>query len=145
MIKKFLLALISFLISIPTLGFLGGIFAGYFSGSENEEKKKLSQVIFFWTALPLLCFVIFFPYMRSMPDFEGFSITWPFWPSLAGTMVLALCLIPVAYFAARGNRMLKYLGFLLSTIFTLGLFGLGYGLGRWRSDRREAKLSIFFG
>ena len=69
MIKKFFLALISFLISIPTLGFLGGIFAGYFSGSENEEKKKLSQVIFFWTALPLLCFVIFFPYMRSMPDF----------------------------------------------------------------------------
>ena len=41
--------------------------------------------------------------------------------------------------------MLKYLVFLLSTIFTLGLFGLGYGLGRWRSDRREAKLSIFFG
>ena len=144
MIKKIILAIISFLLSIPTLGFLGGLGAGLLENSASEERKSLGQTVFFWTALPMLCFVIFFPYMRTVPDFEGLVVTWPFWPSLAGTVVLALCLILVAYFAARGNKISKYLVFLLSTILTFGLFGLGYGLARWRADRREAKLSIFW-
>ena len=144
MIKKFLLAIISFLISIPTLGFLGGLGAGLLENSASEERKSLGQTVFFWTALPMLCFVIFFPYMRTVPDFEGLVVTWPFWPSMAGVVLLALVSIPAAHYAAKGNRPSKYLVFLLSAVFTFGLFGIGYGLGRWKFDRHEAKLSLFW-